>query len=269
MEDTEEDLHLLHFPDLSLELIQNPSRQICSNGCSRPTNVCLCNLLPSQPLPTSTQILILHHPHERRHKLATVPMLTKCLTKCQVVIGRRLHASSSPLLEPLYTASMNDPSKPRQALFLFPGTNSLPSVELNQWVLLNRDKVDMDKLVLIVFDGTWKHAKEMVESSLKFLNKFASPVCLSYDVGVEGESIYNSELVLRKEPFSGCMSTIEAVARALRVLEPNGVEVENVLIEALRGMVKFQASNLKPMKPRPKMLKKGKVAMLKSSESDE
>ncbi|CAH1445710.1 unnamed protein product [Lactuca virosa] len=62
-------------------------------------------------------------------------------------------------------------------------------------------------------------------------------------------------LQLRKEPFGGCMSTMEAVARCLRVLEPNGVDIEAKLISVLRTMVSFQASFLKPLKPRPKLLK--------------
>ncbi|KAF9596886.1 hypothetical protein IFM89_013934 [Coptis chinensis] len=280
---------------------QNKPRQICSKGCARPANVCLCNVLPKQPIFTSTKLVILHHPHEHRHKLATVPILTKCLTNCQIKIGRRLRSASFSFLDSLYNASVMDPLLPHHAVFLFPGevdmvkhgvvmsgkhgvayvvggtdgvvvvarafgasgmwcTESSPSVELNQWVSANRDKIDINNLVLIVFDGTWKHAKEMVSASLPFLSKFASQVCLNYDVAVDGETIFDSELVLRKEPFSGCMSTIEVVARSLRVLESNGIEIEEVLISVLRAMVHFQACHLKPVKPRPKLMKKGKEA---------
>ena len=42
---------------------------------------------------------------------------------------------------------------------------------------------------------------------------------------------------------------MEVVAMALRVLEPNGVEVESRLIGILREMVRLQAGFLKP---RPK-----------------
>lgn len=109
---------------------------------------------------------------------------------------------------------------------------------------------------MIVFDGTWKQAKEMVSASEPFLSKFAIRVCLECDDRVEGRSIYDSGLILRKEPVGGCVSTMEAVARALCVFEPNGIEIEMRLIEVLRTMVRFQARNLKPMKPRPKMVKK-------------
>lgn len=78
------------------------------------------------------------------------------------------------------------------------------------------------------------------------------------DENVTGGSIYDNELVLRKEPFGGCVSTLEAVARCLGVIEPNGDEVQGVLIGVLREMVRLQAGFLKPLKPRPKMLKKSK-----------
>lgn len=115
--------------------------------------------------------------------------------------------------------------------------------------------VERHNLVLIIFDGTWKHAKEMVLASSPFLSKFAVQVCLDFDASVDGGTIFDSELILRKEPFAGCMSTMEAVARCLRVLEPNGVDIESKVIEVLRAMVSFQASFLKPLKPRPRLTK--------------
>lgn len=82
---------------------------------------------------------------------------------------------------------------------------------------------------------------------------------MDVDESACGGSIYDSELVLRKEPFGGCVSTLEAVARALGALEPNGVEIEAQLIGVLRDMVGLQAGYLnKPINPRPKLLKKGK-----------
>lgn len=91
---------------------------------------------------------------------------------------------------------------------------------------------------------------------------------MDYDESASGGSIYDSELILRKEPCGGCVSTMEAVARALRVLEPNGSEIESKLIEVLREMVKLQAQYLKPMKPRPKLLKKGKEKKELTDESE-
>ncbi|PIN24575.1 putative protein, contains DTW domain [Handroanthus impetiginosus] len=243
-------------------------RRICTTGCGRPINVCLCHTLPSTPFPTATKIVILHHPHESRHKLATVPLLSKCLQNCEIIVGRKLKYGQSKLLDSLHDeASENPNSSLGRALYLFPGPNALPFVEFNR-VNSSLDDVGRKELVLIVFDGTWKHAKEMVLASLSFLSKFAIQVCLDFDAGVDGGTIFDSELILRKEPFAGCMSTMEAVARCLRVLEPNGIDIESRIIEVLRAMVSFQACFLKPMKPRPKLTKNDRGKNEKDENTD-
>ncbi|KAH7854850.1 hypothetical protein Vadar_018397 [Vaccinium darrowii] len=177
-------------------------RRFCSGGCDRPINVCLCDKIP-----TFTQVVILHHPHEQRHKLATVPVLSKCICNCQTLIGRRLRLGDSPLLDSLYNAAVENPSQPFRALYLFPGTDSSPAIDISKCQSSLRGSYT-NKYVLIAFDGTWKHAKEMVQASLPFLSKFAIRVCLEFDIGIEGGNIFDSELILRKEPFSGCMSTM-------------------------------------------------------------
>ncbi|OIT32098.1 PREDICTED: DTW domain-containing protein 2 [Nicotiana attenuata] len=231
-------------------------RKLCSN-CNRPIKVCLCSIIPPEPIATISRIVILHHPHEQRHKLATVPVLSKCLRKCDVIVGRRLRYGDSEILDSLHDVAIRNPNFPHRAIYLFPGADTSPSQEINHWKS-SKHIVEMSNYVLIAFDGTWKHAREMMRASLSFLSKFAVQVHLDYDVGNDGGTIFNSDLILRKEPFSGCMSTMEAVAHCLRILEPNGIDIESSLIEVLRSMVKFQASFLKPMKPRPKLIKGGR-----------
>ncbi|KAJ8622705.1 hypothetical protein MRB53_031234 [Persea americana] len=252
-------------PQQKDEKKKKQQREICSSGCERPKSVCLCPYLPPSPLPTATQILILLHPHELRHKLSTAPLLPKCLLNSHTLLGRRLRPGSSPLLDSLL---LSPPHLRPPALFLFPGTSSHPSVDLHHWAASHYDHPPHN-LVLIVFDGTWNHAREMVSASLPFLSEFATRVSLGFDERVEGASVFDSELVLRKEPFLGCVSTIEAVARALRVLERDGVEIEERLISVLRAMARFQAANLKPLKPRVKLGKKKKEMKMVCEESSQ
>lgn len=108
-----------------------------------------------------------------------------------------------------------------------------------------------------------------MKASEGYLSKFAVRVCLGMeDEKVSGGSIYDSELILRKEPFGGCVSTMEAVARALRVLEPNGIQIEASLIRILKEMVRLQAGFLKPMNPRPKLLKMKKLKEVEVEECE-
>ncbi|KAG1365449.1 DTW domain-containing protein 2 [Cocos nucifera] len=235
-------------------------RAVCWDGCGRPSSVCVCDHLPPCPIPTATRVVVLHHPHELRRKLATLPLLSKCLHNLDLLPGRLLRLGSSPLLDSHYHSS---PS-PAKVLFLFPSSDPFsPATDLGAWAA-ETPPADRRDPVLIVFDGTWREAKEMVAASLPFLSRFAVRVSLGCDEGKEGESTFESDLVLRKEPFLGCVSTMEAVARALRVLERDGAgaEVEARLLAVLRAMVGFQAANLKPMKPRPRLQKKKEIKKL-------
>lgn len=244
-------------------------REKCRGGCERPASVCLCNVLPSETLETSTRVIILQHPHELRHKLSTVPLLQKCLRNSQVIVGRRLNMGSSPILDAICSQCDAEKSKCCHVLLLFPGEEA---TDLETWIS-NRAQSGMPDhppqnenenggilLLLIVIDGTWQHAKEMVKASLAFLSRVnALQVCLPHDRNTQGHSIWNSDLILRKEPFGGCVSTMEAVARSLRILEPTpfAFEIEHRLLSVLRAMVAFQFHNLKkPMKPRPRLHKK-------------
>jgi hypothetical protein len=83
----------------------------------------------------ATRLLILQHPHETRHKLATVPILSRCIQPCHVIVGRRLHSNSSPFLESLATSAKIAAKSQQQrrrdvALLLFPGPNA---VDLGMW----------------------------------------------------------------------------------------------------------------------------------------
>ncbi|CAO2831716.1 unnamed protein product [Amaranthus hypochondriacus] len=257
MEKIGEETQLLQIGAIPTTATIDSHRRICSDGCDRPVNVCLCDKIPRQPISTTTQLVILQHPHELRQKLATVPILKKCLMNCEIIVGRKLREGSSPLLDSLYH-EFNDslqPTKSRRAFFLFPGTELVPSMDISE-LKSSWNSACVDGLVLIVFDGTWKHAKEMMYASFPFLSKFATCVCFACDREVGGGTIYDSDLTLKKEPYKGCMSTIEAVARALRVLEPFGFEIERQLVEVLKSMVRLQSCYLKPMLPRPKLLKK-------------
>ncbi|VFQ78515.1 unnamed protein product [Cuscuta campestris] len=233
---------------------QEAGRRKCTK-CDRPASVCLCAAIPPEPIPIYTRVVVLQHPHERRHKLATVPVLSKCIGNCEVIVGRRLRYGDSKVLDDLHDDAVANPNRPSRAVFLFPGTETSKSVEIDKWKSSTKD-FDKTNYVLIALDGTWKHAKEMMHGSLEFLSKFAVQVYLSYNTSINGGTIFDSDLILRKEPFSGCVSTLEAVARCLRVIDPDGDEVEAKLLEALRAMVRFQTTYLRPMNQRPKLAKK-------------
>jgi len=72
--------------------------------------------------------------------------------------------------------------------------------------------------------------------------------------------MFESELLVKKEPHKGCVSTMEAIARALQLLEPEGKgeEIEEVMVGVIRAMVAFQMEHVQHLTvtPRVKMRKK-------------
>lgn len=372
---------------VELDDVKQASRRPICSFCGRPASVCLCSVLPSPKLATETQVIILQHPHEVRQRLATVPLLQRCLEHCHVVRGRRFKRRSCSILDSLwesaktkerishigqtleieYASTLNNPEgdldsdKPTQGdidselvlqdlnnglgvgtqqtsqcrktnfediikndrrpcLLLFP---SPQAVNISQWMKQHRAKsrelkeVSQDNgdltcrcslvqpqeslagklpeelrgldgtgelgvnkvltangltredgscrnqpgqrqcelcdrkrsdsqegYVLIVLDGTWQHAQEMMSASQAFLLQFSQLVCLPFDTSMHGPSMGAMGLIIRKEPCAGFVSTLEAVARILAVLEKQGEEIENALLQALRRMVELQQTCL-------------------------
>eukprot|EP00897_Mesotaenium_endlicherianum_P002578 jgi/Mesen1/2348/ME000156S01495 len=239
---------------------------------SRSLLACCCPLLPQ-------------HPHEARQRLATVPLLARCLATCHVIRGRRFFRGSSPLLDELLGADSaprappvapggSDPGKassfapsgsdpPEVSLPTTPGGSqdpdsgsvALPTCHVDgtmgacsgspQGKASREGKVDREgegdregdeAVVLVVMDGTWQYAREMLQASLPFLREHTQLVCLPYDPAREGSCLREGGLLVRKEPKEGFVSTMEAVARALGVLEENGAHVEHALLLALGKM---------------------------------
>ncbi|XP_059073226.1 uncharacterized protein LOC131874034 [Cryptomeria japonica] len=182
-------------------------REKCQGGCGRHVNVCLCTVLVSQAMKTSTHIVILQHPHEARHKLATVSLLNRCLSNCYVIVGRCLHGKSSSILDNICQSTCH-------VLLLFPGNEAL---NLNKWVS-------------------------------------------SSSLGMSMPTTQN------EKQWRGIKRSI-VVAHSLRTLEPTPivVEIKHKLLSISHAMVAYQVHNLKPMRPYPKLLKKGSCPVSPSS----
>ena len=66
------------------------ARETCRR-CYRPPALFICQALPDKPIQTSTNVLILQHPRERRRKsLSTTPLVDLVLEKCTVKVGYNL-----------------------------------------------------------------------------------------------------------------------------------------------------------------------------------
>lgn len=151
-----------------------------------------------------TPILVLQHPRERRHPFNTARLLELCLTDVRVLVdhGNVLRAESSPL-----------PLLPGAAL-LYPGPRARNITELAE-----------RPTQLVVIDGTWHQAHTLYRD--------VPGVADLPHVTLPGELA--SEFRVRRQPAPYCLSTLEAVHRALVSLEPDTVGLDG-LLDAFRRM---------------------------------
>ena len=155
--------------------------------CQRPEAHCLCPLIPS--LDSRTRVLVLQHPSEVNHALNTARLAALGLTNAELIVGEVFADLPALLNQPGY-----------QARLLFPGEDAQT---------LQGYGAGDQPLLLVVPDGTWRKARKLLH--LNPLLATLPRVTLAQG----GVSRYR----LRKAPGPGALSTVEAIAQALQVLE--------------------------------------------------
>ncbi|MBD8599316.1 tRNA-uridine aminocarboxypropyltransferase [Pseudomonas sp. CFBP 8772] len=163
------------------------SRARCER-CLRPTNHCLCALIPA--LGSRTRVLILQHPSEVNHALNTARLAALGLENAELHVGEVFEDLTQWLSRPGYRACL-----------LFPGEEA---------VALTASRADGVPLLLVVPDGTWRKARKLLH-----LNPLlaALPRVVLTDAPP-------SRYRLRKAPGPDALSTLEAIVHALHTLEP-------------------------------------------------
>ena len=156
--------------------------------CQRPLDHCLCSLIPA--LGSRTRVILLQHPSESAHALNTARLAALGLSNAELRVGEVFDDLPALLATPEY----------RPAL-LFPGAEAQP--------LAAYGPVDEQPLLLIVPDGTWRKARKLLHLNPPLA---ALPRVTLANGGV-------SRYRLRKAPGPGALSTVEAIAQALQVLE--------------------------------------------------
>ncbi|MFO1160185.1 MAG: tRNA-uridine aminocarboxypropyltransferase [Reyranellaceae bacterium] len=167
-------------------------------------------------------VLILQHPQEQDRVLGTARLIAGTLAKARVVVGlswRNLgHALGAP-------------AEPRNWGVLYLGSSQVRDMARSDGPLIAVDqqgaplsdqvtaRADLDGLVAL--DGNWAQAKALWwrNAWLTRLRRFV--------VVPDGPSLYGD---LRREARPGAVSTLEAVALALSVLEGDAALREGLLL---------------------------------------
>jgi DTW domain-containing protein YfiP len=165
--------------------------------------LCICALIPR--LDTRTKLLLVIHRFEDRKPTNTGRLAAECLVQSRVIVrGKEGEPPCSLDLDPA-----------TQPVLLYPHEDAIALGEF----------VTSRPLTLIVPDGTWRQAWKLRHR----VPQLAEVPCVSLPAGPA--SLYR----LRAEPQEGGLSTIEAVARAMGILE--GPEVQQAIERVFTALV--------------------------------
>jgi DTW domain-containing protein YfiP len=170
-------------------------------------SLCLCALLPR--IETRTRLVLVMHRYEDRKPTNTGRLATLCLPNSEVVVRGHEGEPTAPL-------GLAEDSQP---VLLFPAADATP---------VERFAGSPRPVTLVVPDGTWRQASK-VRMRVPGLREVP---CVSLPPG--GASRYH----LRFDAHENGLATVEAIARALGVLEgERGQEVQHALERIFRTMV--------------------------------
>ncbi|HUH86665.1 MAG TPA: DTW domain-containing protein [Pusillimonas sp.] len=172
--------------------IVKPSRVRCAR-CLRPESHCLCSHITV--VPNRSRVLILQHTDEARHPLNTARLAVLGLKNAELLVGEWF-----PQLNDLLASAANP-------ILLFPASEHALAP-----VRVAADGQTTEPPLLVVPDGTWRMARKIIRANpvLGSLPRLTLPLGAA------------SEYRVRKAREPAAVSTIEAVVRALSLLEPQG-----------------------------------------------
>ena len=182
--------------DRSLPTFQTPCRT-----CMQNSHWCYCDSV--HPFDPGITFAILIHHLENRRRVATGRMSHLALEGSHLILGHRYDD------DPRVNALIDDPRF--DPVVLFPSKDALPIDETESAELTKRFDRTKKRLLIFVVDGTWATARKTVlrSENLRRLPRIRFPPRSP------------SRFRIRHQPKVECMSTIEAIHRAIDLLGPS------------------------------------------------
>lgn len=192
------------------------TRQVCER-CLFTPSTCICGAI--KRLTNKVSVVILQHPSEEKIAKNTAKLLNLSLTDCKIIKGENntdfamlnsLPLDSTVLLYPNEHATNLDDTNPKPAL--------------------------SNITHLIVIDGTWKKAYKILQLT-PLLTKFKT---------VSFKQLPQNRYAIRKAPRADSLSTLEAVAHSLLLIEQlNPAPLYNLLDELIQKQTQHMPEHVK------------------------
>ena len=245
---------------------RKPKRRPICTRCQRPTpRACICDALPEDSIALEeTELVVLVHPKELKHKNRSVPVLELCLDKkhFHFCVGRRLgHETDRNILKLL--------QPPNITILLYPGEKNKKVVSLSQAKLqLDQRKEEIKskqessngKIVVLALDATWQFAREMHKANLNGNHYPSNMIQVALRSEDFPDSFQPRRFDIRTPPGDNetWMSTAECIAWALSRLESNP-DIFSTIMKPLDKMVQKWNRNIQQPKVRNSPRKKPKI----------
>ena len=189
-------------------------RALCLR-CRRPGDFCVCRHVPS--VDHRTPVLIVQHKKEHPHPFNTARLARLALRRSELHLVRE---GADPI------------APPAGAALLFPGPGS---VDLHDLPPARRPRA------LVVIDGTWRQATRL----------FRDQAWLRELPQVRLQPAEPSRYRVRRAPRQDYISTIESIASALKLIEPEN-EALDELLRPFDAMIDEQLEYLRVHGRRPR-----------------
>ncbi|WP_166421412.1 tRNA-uridine aminocarboxypropyltransferase [Pseudoalteromonas sp. Z1A8] len=192
------------------------ARTLC-NHCNFALNTCICSAITN--INNNVTVIILQHPSEEKIAKNTAKLLNLCLTDCQIIKGENNDDFS--ILKTLPVSS---------TVLLYPNENA---INLDD----NAKQASINNIThLIVVDGTWKKAYKILQLT-PLLNQFKT---------VSFKQLPKNRYAIRKAPRADSLSTLEAVAHSLFLIEQlNPAPLYNALNELIQKQTQHMPEHVK------------------------
>jgi len=170
--------------------------------CMRPSSSCVCKHI--SPIDTKTRFVILMHPKEyKKEKNGTGHMTKLQLENSEIIVGVDFSNNTrvNEILE----------NEKDSSFLLYPGKNNFN--------LSLRERSEINSFIgsspyIFILDGTWPCVRKMLKLS-KNLQKLKR---VSFDNSIK------SKFIIKQQPDSLCLSTIESVYTILNLLNNSELE---------------------------------------------
>ena len=194
------------------------ARELCSH-CGFSIKTCLCDSISI--INNKLKIIILRHPSEEKVTKNTANLLNLGLENCQIIAGESEQDFLQLATLPKATTAVLYPTEDALSLDEHTATTDAFKQSLNH---------------LIVIDGTWKKAYKILQLTT-LLNQFKT---------VSFKQLPKNRYAIRKAPRADSLSTLEAVAHSLFLIEQlNPAPLYNALNELIQKQTQHMPEHVK------------------------